>query len=103
MSVAASTHIEIDEQGAAWITGTKIKVIEVVLDKLAHGWGPEEIQFQHPHLSLAQIHAAFTYYYDNEERLNSEIERRRRDVEALAAESAGSPLRQKLLALRKPR
>ena len=40
-----------------------MKVTEVVLDKIAYGWSPEEIHFQHPHLSLAQIHAALTYYY----------------------------------------
>ena len=100
--VAVSTHIEIDEQGVAWITGTNIKVIEVVLDKLAHGWSPEETHFQHPNLSLAQIHAALAYYYENQERLDSEIERRRRQVETLAAESDNSPFRKKLVALRKP-
>jgi hypothetical protein len=36
-----------------------------VLDKLAYGWSPEEIHFQHPALSLAQIHAALSYYYEN--------------------------------------
>ena len=62
MSSIATTHIEIDERGVAWITGANTKVIEVVLDKLAYGWSPEEIHFQHPGLSLAQIHAALTYY-----------------------------------------
>ena len=100
---AVSTHIEIDAQGVAWITGTNIKVIEVVLDKLAYGWSPEETHFQHPNLSLAQIHAALAYYYENQERLDAEIERRRREVEALTAESADSPLRKKLVALKRPR
>ncbi|MBI3698465.1 MAG: DUF433 domain-containing protein [Acidobacteria bacterium] len=100
---AVSTHIEIDEQGVAWITGTNIKVIEVVLDKLAYDWSPEETHFQHPNLSLAQIHGALAYYYENQERLDTEIERRRREVEVLAAESADSPLRKKLVALRRRR
>jgi uncharacterized protein (DUF433 family) len=97
---AVSTQIQVDEQGIAWITGTNVKVIEVVLDKLAYGWSPEEIHFQHPGLSLAQIHAAFSYYYENQQRLDAEIERRRRDVEKLAAELADSPLQQKLLGLK---
>lgn len=62
MSRIANTHIEIDERGVAWITGANTKVIEVVLDKLAYGWSAEEIHFQHQGLSLAQIHAALTYY-----------------------------------------
>ncbi len=60
MTVVTSTHIELDERGVTWISGTKVKVIEVALDKLAHGSSPEDIHFQYPHLSLAQIHAALS-------------------------------------------
>ena len=97
-----ASQIEIDDQGVAWITGANTKVIEVVLDKLAYGWSPEEMHFQHPHLSLAHIHAALAYYYENQEELDSDIARRRQEVEKMAAESADSPLRRKLLNLRKP-
>ena len=69
-------HVELDEAGVAWISGTKIKVIELAIDKLTHGSSPEEIHFQYPHLSLAQIHAALAYYYDHQSELDSEIERR---------------------------
>ncbi len=56
MAAVISTLIERDDRGVAWISGTKIKVIEVALDKVAYGWSPEEIHFQHNYLSLAQIH-----------------------------------------------
>jgi uncharacterized protein (DUF433 family) len=95
------SQIEIDDQGAAWITGANTKVIEVVLDKLAYGWSPEEMHFQHPHLSLGQIHAALAYYYEHQEQLDSDIARRRKEVEQMAAESADSPLRRRLLDLKK--
>jgi len=95
------SQIEIDEKGVAWIAGANTKVIEVVLDKLAYGWSPEETHFQHPHLSLAQIHAALAYYYEHQEQLDSEIARRRQEVEKMAADSADSALRRKLLALKK--
>ena len=98
---AISTQIEVDASGVAWLTGANVKVIEVVLDKLAYGWSPEEIHFQHPGLSLAQIHAALSYYYENQQRLDEEIERRRREVENLAASHGDSPLQRKLLALKK--
>ena len=68
-----ATQIEIDSRGVAWIGGTKVKVIEVVLDKLTQGWSPEEIHFQHPGLSLAQIHAAPTFYYENQAALDAQI------------------------------
>ena len=55
MSVARTAHIRLDDGGVAWIDDTNVKVIEVVLDKLAHGSSPEEMHFQYPHLSLAQI------------------------------------------------
>jgi hypothetical protein len=42
-------------------------------EKIAYGSSPEEIHFQHPHLSLAQIHAALTYYYDNQSQLDAPI------------------------------
>ena len=95
-----STHIEIDDKGVASIAGANTKVVEVVLDRLAYGWSPEEIHFQHPHLSLAQIHSALAYYYDNQEKLDSEIEERGREAERLRAKVSNAALRQKLLNLK---
>src|SRR5437660_10299295 len=96
MTTATVTHIEIDEHGVAWIANTKVKVIEVVLDKLAHGSSPEEIHFQYPHLSLAQIHAALAYYHDHQTQLDKEIERDWEEVNAKAAKAADSPLQKRL-------
>ena len=58
MTAEFATQIEVDDQGVAWIGGTTVKVVEIVLDKIAYGWSPEEIHSRHPHLSLAQIHGA---------------------------------------------
>lgn len=89
-------HVWIDSAGRAWIDRTNIKVIEVVLDHLAYGWSPEEMHYQHPHLSLAQIHSALAYYFDHQGELDIEIEAGLRRVEKAAAESKDSPLRQRL-------
>ena len=91
-------HVHTDDQGAAWIDDTNVKVIEVVLDRLAYGWSPEEIHFQHPHLSLAQIYAALAYYYDHEAEVDREIERQLQESDALAAAAQESPLRARLRA-----
>lgn len=96
MSSVTVTHIDLDERGVAWITGANTKVIEVVLDKLAYGWSPEEIHFQHPTLSLAQIHAALAYYYDHQAELDAEIMRQLKEVEALAEAAKDSPGRRRL-------
>ena len=98
-----STHIQLDDTGVAWVEGTRVKVIEVVLDKLAHGSSPEEIHFQYPHLSLAQIHAALAYYYDHQEQFNQEIERDWQEVNAMAAKAADSPLQKRLRELSRNR
>ncbi|MDQ3687330.1 MAG: DUF433 domain-containing protein [Acidobacteriota bacterium] len=103
MTAVTSTHIELDEQGVAWISGTKVKVIEVALDKLAHGSSPEEIHFQYPHLSLAQIHAALSFYYDHQPELDAEIGRRWAEVNNLAAQEADSPLHRRLRELKRLR
>jgi len=39
-------HVILDENGVAIIAETKTKVIELVLDMMAYGWSPEELQFQ---------------------------------------------------------
>lgn len=96
MSTVIASHIELDEQGRAWISGTRIKVIEVAIDKLAHGSSPEEIHFQYPHLSLAQIHSALAYYYDHQAEFEVEIARQLERVTALAEQAKDSPVRQKL-------
>ena len=100
MTTATVTHIEIDEHGVAWIANTKVKVIEVALDKIAHGSSPEELHFQYPHLSLAQIHAALAYYYDHQSELDAEIRRRWLEADELAAGASDPSLRQKLMALK---
>ncbi|MBI4908553.1 MAG: DUF433 domain-containing protein [Acidobacteria bacterium] len=96
MTATFQTQIELDARGVAWLDGTKVKVLEVVLDKVAHGWSPEEIHFQHPHLSLTQIHAALTYYYENQAVLDAEIERSVTESMDLARQVADPGLRQRL-------
>ena len=101
MATVITTHIRLDEQGVAWIDDTNVKVIEVAIDKIAHGSNPEEMHFQYPHLSLAQIYSALAYYYDHQAELDAEIERRRREADALAAGASDPVLREKLLSLKR--
>lgn len=96
MPTAAITHIELDENEVAWIAEANVKVIEVVLDRVAYGWSPEEIHFQHPHLSLAQIHAALAYYYDHQAEFDAEITRQWKEVQTLAEAAKDSPGRERL-------
>src|SRR5713226_9288475 len=96
MVAVLNSLIEIDEKGIPWISGANTKVVEVVLDKLAYGWSPEEMHRQHPHLSMAQIHAALSYYYEHKDEVDADIERRDRYVENLRAQQK-NPLTRKEL------
>jgi uncharacterized protein (DUF433 family) len=96
-----ATQIELDDRGIAWIAGTKVKVIEVVLDKIANGSSPEEVHFQHPHLSLAQIHGALTYYYENQDKVDKQISHGLKESEETAARLSDTEFRRKLINLKR--
>lgn len=74
-------HIAIREVGAPVIVGTTMKVVELVTQKIAYGWSPEDLHFQHPHLTLGQIHSALAYYWDHAQEINQDIERRLEEVD----------------------
>ncbi|MBI2679576.1 MAG: DUF433 domain-containing protein [Candidatus Solibacter usitatus] len=103
MTAAFTTQIYLDSRGIAWIGGTKVKVIEVVLDKIAYGSSPEEIHFQHANLSLAQIHGALTYYYENQNQVDEQIRRGLEESDKLAVQLSDAKFRRKLLDLKRPR
>ena len=96
MTTIVYPHIEATAEGVAMIAGTRTKVVEVVLDRLAHHWDADEIQRQHPYLSLAQIYAALTYYHDHQDEIDREIEERLKQVERIAASQTPSVVRAKL-------
>jgi uncharacterized protein (DUF433 family) len=96
-----TAHIWLDERGVAWVDDTRTKVTEIASDMIAHGWSPEEIHFQHPHLTLAQIHAALGYYYDHQQEMDSEIQRGLREYRRLRADAGDTPLRKRLRELGK--
>ncbi len=96
MPLIATSHIRVDGSGGAWIANTTTKVIEVVLDQTAFGLSAPQIHAEHPHLSLAQVHAALSYYYDHKSELDDEIARRHQEVEQLRSEATGHVTREQL-------
>ena len=83
------THVRRDERGVAWIADTNTKVIEVAMDHAAYGWDAEEIQAAHPDLSLAQIHAALSYYHDHKVELDGQMQRQLENHRRLRNEAPG--------------
>ena len=69
-------HIVLNDDNIPMIAGTTMKVVELVLDRIAYGWSPEELHFQHPYLTMGQIYSALAYYADHQEELDEDIQKR---------------------------
>lgn len=91
-------HIVLDDSSVPYLLETNTKVIELVLDKVAYGWSAEELHLQHPHLTLGQIHSALAYYWDHQDELDADIQRRLEFVESVRKDSPATPLVVKLKA-----
>lgn len=59
--------------GSPRIAGTRISVRVIVIYVLHHGVSPEELLTYYPHVSLAAIYDALSYYYDNREEIERDI------------------------------
>lgn len=85
-------HVVVDSKKGAFIVGTTMKVIQLVMERMAYGWSPEELHFQHPHLTLGQIYSALAYYWDHRDELDVEIESSLDISDDLRRKSGPSPL-----------
>jgi uncharacterized protein (DUF433 family) len=85
-------HVVLDDSGVPHIAGTTMKVIELVTSHQAYGWSPEELAVQYPYLSMGQIHSALAYYWDHQEELDADMERRLADVDELQRKAPPHPL-----------
>ena len=94
----AYEHVILDENGVPVIEGTNMKVVELVMETIAYGWSPDELHFQHPYLSLGQIHSALAYYWDHAEELDRDIKHRMEKVESIRQKVGASTIKDKLKA-----
>jgi uncharacterized protein (DUF433 family) len=71
--------------GRLRIAGTGVSVRRIATwYKL--GYTPEEIATQIPHLTLAQVHAALTYYHANKDQMDAELEAEKVEADRLERE-----------------
>jgi uncharacterized protein (DUF433 family) len=54
------------------LAGTRFPVRSVVGYVLRQGMTPEELVSEFPHLSLASVHDALSYYYDHREEIDAD-------------------------------
>ncbi|NES02345.1 MAG: DUF433 domain-containing protein [Okeania sp. SIO2F4] len=82
-------YVHLDEKNVPIITGSTMKVVELITSVKAYSWTPEELQENYPHLSMSQIYSALAYYWDNQPEI---------DAEKLRREVGESPLVKRLKA-----
>jgi uncharacterized protein (DUF433 family) len=59
--------------GQPRIGGTRLKVARIALEYERLGWSPDRICDSHQGITLAQVHAALSYYFDHREEIDLEI------------------------------
>lgn len=89
-------HIVLNDARVPVITGTTMKVVELVQAQAAYGWSAEELSGQFPHLTLGQIYSALAYYWDHRETLDADIEGRVRKVDRIRSSLPESSLVKRL-------
>jgi len=91
MNMQVTQHIERTAEtcsGHPRIAGTRIRVSNVVFWS-EQGQTPEEIVANYPQLSLADVHAALAFYFDNREELDKLIQEDGQFVRTLQSEQNG--------------
>jgi uncharacterized protein (DUF433 family) len=68
--------------GRPVIAGTKFPVKSVVFYVLKQGMTPEELVKEFPHLTLAQVYDALSYYYENRTEIDEELSITEQQVKA---------------------
>ena len=86
MATVGYAHVSLDSEGVPVVSGTRTKVVEVVVEHLAYGWEAQDLHEQHPHLSLGQIHSALAYYYDHKAEMDLDIQQRSQKAEHIKAD-----------------
>lgn len=66
-------HITRNAHGVLCLDDTRHRVLDIVADHVVHGYNAAQMVEQYPDLTLAQVHAALTYYYDHRETLEAAL------------------------------
>jgi len=61
--------------GVPIIQGTRIRVIQIAQEYVKLGYSPDDIIRAHPHLTLAQVHDALSYYFEHKDEFEKKIEK----------------------------
>lgn len=96
MSTTAWPFIEMDDNGRPCIQRTGLKVLLLIREHLVYDWDAELLRRQHPHLTLAEIHAALGYYYEQRTACDLMLEREDQQLESLRSQLVDPALQERL-------
>ena len=88
--------------GKPRIDGTRIRVQDIVVWHERQGRSPEQIVASYPQLTLADVYAALTYYFDHCEDIKRQMKAGEDFVAQMKAELGPGPLEAKLKGLDDP-
>jgi len=88
--------IGLNNEGVAFVHGTKTKVLEIAECHLAYQWDADQIHRQLSGLTLPQIHAALGYYYENKPECDRQLQGAHDRAEFLRREFEDPALMQRL-------
>lgn len=71
------------------IVGTSLEVAVIAIAKIVHGQSPEEIAADY-NLSLSEVYAALTYYYEHKEQMDTMIQQQRKLANKMKETHVGS-------------
>jgi uncharacterized protein (DUF433 family) len=99
MDLALAPHIEsLPDRcgGKPCIRGTRIRVWDIYVASELRGESPDQIVANFPGLSLSQVHAALTYYWDNHDAINDEMRNSEEWVTQFRQRTGPGPLARRL-------
>lgn len=59
--------------GKACVTGTRVRVMDVVIWHERLGWSADQIVSEIPNLTLGDVYASLAYYFDHREEIEEDI------------------------------
>ncbi len=82
--------------GRPRIDGHRIQVEDIAIWHERMGMSPDEIVSEYPSITLADVHAALAYYYENRQRIDADIEAAKRYAEEMRTKAPPSLLQEEL-------
>jgi uncharacterized protein (DUF433 family) len=81
--------------GRACISGHRIRVADIVVWHERRGYSPDEVVSLFPGLTLADVHAALAYYFDNRTEIVNDLQTDE-ELSRQSVQSKPSKLRERL-------